>query len=59
MISKFQDASFGANKLHEFKNWSCEVQDPISPAVYELHLESHGGLSNGLIQVTCYSNKRV
>ena len=32
IISKFQDASSGAHKLHELKNWSRELQNPFSPA---------------------------
>ena len=51
-ISKFQDASFGANGIHEVKNRSRELQNALSLAAEELHLEFHGGSSNGLTQVT-------
>ena len=34
------------------KNRSRELQNPLSLAAEELHLEFHGGCSNGLTQVT-------
>ena len=58
-MSKFQDASSGAHELHEVKNRSRELQNLLSLAAEELHLEFHGGSSNGLTQVTSHSNKRV
>ena len=59
IISKFQDVSSGMHELHEVKNRSCELQNSLSLAAEELHLEFHSGSSNGLTQVTSHSNKRV
>ena len=47
------------HELHKVKNRSCELQNSLSLAAEELHLEFHDGSSNGLTQVTRHSNKSL
>jgi len=55
IIGKFQEAFPGVHKFHKINNWSCELQNWLSSAREELHLQFYGGLSNGLAQVRYHS----
>jgi len=56
IIGKFQEAFTGMHEFHKINNWSRELQNRLSSASEEVHVQFHGGSSNGSPQVRYHSS---